>query len=348
MVLAVVGGALIIAMFMNADATARKAAAPRGGEANYSWRQSIATGIASFSDFWRFTGPRERLDQALGKNTGPSDAERSEVEQLAAENAEEAQAVAEADLTPVLRAPTAEAPLKLWVGGDSVSADLGVSLEAIGAKSKLFTVRRDSRVSTGLSRPDFFDWPTHLARDVVPSEDPDVLVFMVGPNDSQNIPLDGGRRGYALGTPEWQQEYRLRVAGTMDALRSRDNDRLLLWVGTPQPGPGAGLKQQDTINWIVSEEAAKRPWVRYVDSWGLLNAPDGSFAARLPNADGQEYQMRQKDNIHLAIAGADRLAWSVWAVLGAQIDLSQSQVQPDPAQSAPADATERPSVPAPG
>ena len=346
MVLAVVAGALVIAMFVNADATARKAAAPRGGEANYSWRQTIATGIASFSDFWRFTAPRQAIDEALGKQTGVRAGDRGEVEQLAAENAAP-QGETTADLTPRLRTPAPGQPLKMWVGGDSVSADLAVSLESIGSKSELFTVRRDARAATGLTRPDFFDWPTHLARDVIPSEQPDVVVFMVGPNDSQNIPLDGGRRGYAIGTPEWEQEYRLRVAGTMDALRSRNNDRLVIWVGAPQPGPGTKLKAQDTINWIVATEAAKRPWVRYFDTWGFMSNPDGSYAARLVNADGQEYQMRQKDDIHFAIGGANRLAWGVWGALGQKADLSQSQVQPDPAQSAPPEATERPEVPQP-
>lgn len=347
MVLAVLAGAMVIAMFVNADATARKAAAPRGGEANYSWRQTIATGIANFSDFWHFTAPRRAIDEAFGKQTGARPGDRGNVEQLAAENNVQAGETT-VDLTPRLRVPTPGQPLKMWVGGDSVSADLGVSLEEIGTKSKLFTVRRDSRAATGLTRPDFFDWPTHLARDVIPGEQPDVVVFMIGPNDSQNIPLDGGKRGYAIGTPEWEQEYRLRVGGTMDALRSRNNDRLVIWVGAPQPGPNTKLKAQDTINWIVATEAAKRPWVRYYDSWAMLDAPDGSYAARLANADGQEYQMRQKDDIHLAIGGANRLAWGVWSALGEKVDLSQSQVQPDPAEAPPADVKERPEVPRPG
>ena len=122
---------------------------------------------------------------------------------------------------------------------------------------------------TGLTRPDYFNWPDHLLRDVTPLNggglDPDVLVIMFGGNDDQNIPAFNGKPAYVAGTPEWQAEYRQRVGDTMDLLKAKDNDRLVLWVGAPIMTPGR-LEHIGQMDYIYATEAAKRPWVKYLDS----------------------------------------------------------------------------------
>ena len=49
----------------------------------------------------------------------------------------------------------------------------------------------DYKVSSGLARPDFFDWPAHL-RGELPAVDPDIVVVTFGGNDAQG--LAAGRR----------------------------------------------------------------------------------------------------------------------------------------------------------
>ena len=65
LVLILVVGSLLIAMFLNADATLRKSEAKGDG-----WRNEIAKGIASVSDTLRITSLRGDVDDALGKNQG--------------------------------------------------------------------------------------------------------------------------------------------------------------------------------------------------------------------------------------------------------------------------------------
>lgn len=50
----------------------------------------------------------------------------------------------------------------------------------------------DFRYSTGLTRPDFFDWPAH-AQARTAALQPEVVLFLVGPNDSQPLVTDGLR-----------------------------------------------------------------------------------------------------------------------------------------------------------
>src|SRR3546814_13818706 len=92
----------------------------------------------------------------------------------------------------------------------------------------------------------------------------------------------------------------------MDSLQG--GGRLVLWVGQP-PMRDAGFDDRvDILNSVYEEQAADRPWVRYVDVDTVLG-DDGEYAARLPDgAGGQTDDLRQGDGIHLSRAGADRLA----------------------------------------
>jgi hypothetical protein len=112
-------------------------------------------------------------------------------------------------------------------------------------------------------------------------------------------------------------------------------------------GPNSGVKGMEQVNYIYWSEAKKRPWVRYVDSWPFFVGPNGEYEARLIGADGKEYLLRERDNIHLTAAGGDRLAWAVLAALGQLVDLSQSQATPPDAQRAPDSVQERSEVPKP-
>jgi hypothetical protein len=87
------------------------------------------------------------------------------------------------------------------------------------------------KISSGLLRPEFFDWPAYLASEMA-LHDPQIVVFMVGANDAYvGMPLD---------------TYRTRVAAVMDQL----SGRRLIWVGQPNMGRAdlaAGTHEHVTI-----------------------------------------------------------------------------------------------------
>ena len=63
-----------------------------------------------------------------------------------------------------------------------------------GAAARRDRGRRDEvdyKVSSGLARPDFFDWPAHLRRQL-PAVDPDIVVVTFGGNDAQGMALADG------------------------------------------------------------------------------------------------------------------------------------------------------------
>ena len=84
-----------------------------------------------------------------------------------------------------IRKPTGTDKLRVVVVGDSLATGLGISLERV-LKPSLVRVSRQGRISTGLARPDYFDWPAALT-EIVDNFRPDLIVIMLGENDNQAL-----------------------------------------------------------------------------------------------------------------------------------------------------------------
>lgn len=218
--------------------------------------------------------------------------------------------------TAARRQPTAEAPLRLWIGGDSQMGVPGQSLVRRAVASGLITTALDVRVSTGLGRPDYFDWPAHLDRTLADWR-PDAVVVLFGANDHLAVSTPSGFAGF--GTPAWESEYRARVAATMDLLGQRA--ARVYWLGQPVARDGDYSARMAHLDQIYAQEAAGRPWVTYLSTWELLSAPGGGYSAYLPDASGQQELVRERDGIHLTRAGGDRVADLVMAALRADWQL---------------------------
>src|SRR5438270_2787964 len=84
--------------------------------------------------------------------------------------------------TKQCRALSTTDPLRLWVGGDSLAGSLGPSLGAIAGATGVVQPYFDSRVSSGLASPGFFDWPDHATTEMA-RLNPEIVVFIIGAND---------------------------------------------------------------------------------------------------------------------------------------------------------------------
>lgn len=203
-----------------------------------------------------------------------------------------------------LPAITAERPLVLYVGGDSMTREVGNGV-ARATPIDLVAPILDPQVSSGLSRPDFLDWPQRLAG-VIVNDEPDAIVIMFGANDWQDFEADG--EIHRRGTPGWLAVYRERVATTMDLLDQPAT--AVFWIGQPAMR-SAGLSDGMTaLNEIYRSEAATRPWITFIDIAPAFAGPDGGYT---DDIDGE--RVRQDDGIHFSTAGADRVGRIVWDVV---------------------------------
>jgi uncharacterized protein len=296
----------------------------------YGWQRTVAVGLAKpLHTVSRWTGlakPGQAVDDARGRNSGSADSfdalttstvptsssvagattsagAGGAVATDAAPTSAATTAPAPATVTP-LRTPTAAKPLTLWVGGDSMAAEVGQSLARIAGETGVITPTVDARISTGLTRPDYFDWPTHLI-DVVNQQNPEVMVVMFGANDAQKMKLDG--KVYDVSTPEWQAEYRRRVDAVMGFLTA-GGTRHIYWLGQPVMRAGDFDQKQIVLEGIYREEAEKHPGVTFIHIRTMFAGPDGAFSAYLPDASGKQVLMRAQDGVHFSLAGANRVA----------------------------------------
>lgn len=202
------------------------------------------------------------------------------------------------------RIPGAEDPLGMYVGGDSISRDLGEGLARV-TPANLVTIDLDPRPATGLSRPDFFDWSQHLAG-VLTESRPDVIVVLFGANDFQNVEHEGqilDRFG-----DEWLDLYRRRVDRIMTLVSQPDTQTI--WVGQPpvrEPRLSGGLER---LNTVYAEVADRHPQITYLDTWALFSDDGGGYVDEI---DG--VRLRREDGVHLTVDGGNRLAEAVWNMI---------------------------------
>ena len=209
---------------------------------------------------------------------------------------------------------TATKPLRIWVAGDSLAQVPGQALERV-TNPAVKVVGVESRLSTGLARPDLYNWFTRVQE--VPAQlAPKVVVFSFGADDAHDFMagVPDGRRVGLLGSPSWNAEYRRRVDGVTRELNA--GGIYVVWLGLPIPdGPGF-KKSFPIINGILESVAAAHPkGAAFVDTWHILDDAHGRFAPYL-RVHGKLTLMRLPDGVHYTAAAGDLIAARVVKQLG--------------------------------
>ena len=205
---------------------------------------------------------------------------------------------------PPILSPTPSHPLTLLSIGDSIGEDLGFGLDDVFSLDTAVKVVQVGVESTGLARPDYYNWPATLATDLHRYR-PKIVVVMMGANDAQAL-YDNGN-WISFDTPQWWQIYRSRVALVMDEAIAAGAH--VMWVGLPPMGPGSSVPPAfpHELNKIFRAEAASHYGVRYFSAAAVLSNPKGGFT-QYKSIRGSFEEIRSADGVHLLPAGYDLLA----------------------------------------
>lgn len=216
----------------------------------------------------------------------------------------EAVVVPAATATPVPAMPPTLAPappptgslagVRIYSNGDSTSYFMSVGVLSMAVAQGAVQVQpaAEYQLSSGLLGGASFDWYGYMSSQMA-AYTPDVVVFMVGANDA-HVGMDLGA-------------YAQKVGQMMDQL----SGKRLIWVGQPNMGRPDLAASVPGVNQVFAQEAAKRPWVRYVDTWSLTSDANGNYMAYTP--DGS--LARGDDGVHFTSAGGNYLAQAVIAAI---------------------------------
>ena len=106
--------------------------------------------------------------------------------------------------------------LDVWIIGDSLAITPGESMVRSFPTNAFNVQGLQGQVSTGLARPDVFNWFTSI-NDFVVVNKPDLVIATFGANDDQYLFGSSGPIG-PFGSQAWKEEYSLRVSSTLDYL----------------------------------------------------------------------------------------------------------------------------------
>ena len=214
--------------------------------------------------------------------------------------------------------PTADNPARVYIVGDSDAGTFGPYLQQLVDGTTVATTKLNYKVSSGLARPDFYNWPNELAA-VLPAADPDIIVATFGGNDAQGLSAFQEELEFVIGDPvsneaEWSTEYTKRAGDVMDLLL--ENGRSVIWVGIPNddnPEVTARLAIQDRA---AKAAADARPGVTFIDTWARFSGRDGNWAEFVIDPrDGEGKDVRADDGFHLNVNGAEILALDIAQVV---------------------------------
>jgi hypothetical protein len=210
--------------------------------------------------------------------------------------------------------PTAANPLRVLMVGDSLGLDLGAPLQNDLANTGYVLPTRDGQESTGLSRPDYYNWPAELQADMVKAN-PQVVVIMIGANDPQALP---GPPVLSYGSPQWNEAYGQRVKAFMQLATS--NGAQVIWVGQPpMQDPWRNGAMQD-VNDVVATQSRQVPRVHFLNCWNLFG---GSYQPFI-TVNGQLVNVRTTDGTHLTPQGGELLAQAVIADMHSALHIEVS------------------------
>ena len=219
------------------------------------------------------------------------------------------------------RSLTPDDPLRLWIAGDSLAGSLGPSLGEMTAETGVAAPVYDSRVSSGLANPSFFNWPKHATTELARLR-PEAVAFIIGTND---YPIVNGKQ---VAGSTWAADYEARTEAMMRLLVG-PQQRTVFWISPPivrDTKMAAALLQIGEVQRTV---ARRFPSVVWIDAYSLFDDGEGEYASRIVDEQGKTITVRAGDGVHFSPEGGDYLARAVYAEIDRIWHLDE---QADPTQ----------------
>ncbi|WP_419842798.1 DUF459 domain-containing protein [Candidatus Poriferisodalis sp.] len=209
-----------------------------------------------------------------------------------------------ADRRSLLPEPTAQRPLRIWAGGDSMSGGPVYGFRQLVGDDERFRFTEEIVVSSGVVTEWYFDWIGHMADEV--AEGPyDVIVLAMGANDKQRF----REHPDPVGSEAWSHRYQRRVREIVAA--AARPGRLVVWVGLPPLGTDYLADLPGIVNPLAVAATADIAGTVFWDTFATM-AVDGNYAQHLGPEHGDR-AIRTSDGVHYTLYGGRLLTEPILA-----------------------------------
>lgn len=189
----------------------------------------------------------------------------------------------------------------LIIGDSMMMEGLGPTLHNRLRKRDNLDVHREGKYSSGLSRPDFYNWFENLPL-MLETYQPDLLIMSLGANDTQDIVID--KKRYFIDTKEWAEMYLQRAK---DFIALADNGkRQIIWVSLPVMGKEPYFTRTKCISKLQEEASKTVANARFINIEHLLTE-NGKYTTFYTGKNNQSIRLRSKDLIHVSSEGGEIL-----------------------------------------
>jgi hypothetical protein len=168
---------------------------------------------------------------------------------------------------------------------------------------------RDSKVGTGITRPDYDDFVAGFTASLAPEHVTDVVV-MFGANDDGSSLRDETHKGYLYATPGWTKVYQARVQNIVTTCERQGIK--VFWLGLPVMRDAQRNQGALFLNGIIQQVVTGNGGI-FVPLEDDFKDTGGNFATHLPDAQGDLRDVRAEDGVHFSFYGYDLIAKKVLA-----------------------------------
>jgi uncharacterized protein len=223
--------------------------------------------------------------------------------------------------TSSMRDFTADNKLRVVIVGDSLAQGLGFYMERVLSPT-LVRVSSQGRISTGLARPDYFNWPAEMQR-IEDVFHPDLVIVMLGENDHQSLLTPSGQLDTKTSTSAWPNAYSQRVQQFVHI--AVDNGSHVVWAGLPVISDTSKWDYIRRVDGIYSRVMLRTPNAAYLDTWAMFTTPGGRYTPFM-RINGKVVPVREADGIHFTAAGYQLVARAAVGIAEQRFSLAPKAV----------------------
>jgi uncharacterized protein len=191
---------------------------------------------------------------------------------------------------------------RILVIGDAMAGGLGAGMARMAAGDARLQVVSRFNESSGITRPDIYDWASALPK-IMEGKNFTSVVVLIGLNDSQDIRGAAGQ--FAFNSPEWIAAYKANTDLILDSLISQNVK--VFWLGEPPMGDATYDAEMQQVAGLQKDRVVAKG-ATFIDTRPLLLSPEGAYVDFGPDDTGEMRKLRQKDGVTFFKQGNNKFA----------------------------------------